>query len=76
MNKLVVSLPLTVIVSLSICSASGQVGTNRPSAAATVQSGSQSSPHPNDQRETAKKDKEVPASDVHEKTWASEVWLR
>ncbi len=36
---------------------------------------STSSPHSNEQRKTGKKTKEVSASDVQEKTWASEVWF-
>jgi hypothetical protein len=75
MSKLVASLLLTVIVSLPTCSASAQVATGSPSATATAQATSTSSPNPNEHRKTAKKTKEVSASDVQEKTWASEVWF-
>jgi hypothetical protein len=73
MSKLVASLLLTVIVSLPICSASSQVATGSPSA--TAQATSTSSAHPNEHRNSGKQTKEVSASDVQEKTWASEVWF-
>ena len=75
MNKLVISLLLTVTVSLPICSASAQIATSNPSATATIQATSTPSLRPNEHRETGKKTKEASASDVQEKTWASEVWF-
>jgi hypothetical protein len=75
MNKLVASLLVMVTVSLPICSASAQVATGSPSGTATAQATSTSSPHPTEYRKTGKKTKEVSASDVQEKTWASEVWF-
>jgi hypothetical protein len=73
MNKLVASFLITVAVALPICSAPGQVATGTPSV--TVQAISASSPQPNEHPKAGKKTKEVSASDVQEKTWASEVWF-
>ena len=75
MNKLIASLLVTVTVSLPICSASAQIPTGSPKATATAQATSTLSPRPNDHRKTGKNTKEVSASDVQEKTWASEVWF-
>lgn len=75
MNTLVVSLLVTVTVSLPIYSASAQVATSSPNVTGTAEVQSPSSPHSNEHRKTGKKTKEVSASDVQEKTWASEVWF-
>jgi hypothetical protein len=75
MNKLVASLLVMVTVSLPICSASAQVATGSPSGTATAQATSTSSPRPNEHSKAGKKTREVSASDVQEKTWASEVWF-
>lgn len=75
MNKLVASLLVMATVCLPICFASAQIVTGSPSAPAVAQATATSSPQLSEQRKAGKKTKEVSATDVQEKTWASEVWF-
>ena len=74
MNKLVASLLVMVTVCLPICFASAQIVTGSPSAPSVAQAAATSSPRL-EHSKAGKKTKEVSASDVQEKTWASEVWF-
>src|SRR5262245_53006471 len=73
MNKLVASLLVTVMALLLICSALGQISAGNPGA--TAQATSISSPHTTQYRKAGTETKEVSATDIREKTWASEVWF-
>jgi hypothetical protein len=75
MNKLIASLLATVTLSLPIGLASAQIVTGSPSTPAVAQATSPSSARPNERLKAGKKTKEVSATDVQEKTWASEVWF-
>jgi len=73
MNSLIALLLVTLTVSFPISPALGQIATDSPSA--TAQATFTSSPQRNEHRTINKKTKEVSASDVQGKTWASEVWF-
>ena len=73
MKRLVASFLITVTVALPICPAPRQVATVTPSV--TAQAISTSSPQPNEHPKAGENTKEVSASDVQEKTLASEVWF-
>jgi hypothetical protein len=73
MNTLIAVLLVTLTVSFPISQASGQIDTGSPSA--TAQATLTSSPDRNEHRKIDKKTKKISASDVQEKTWASEVWF-
>jgi hypothetical protein len=71
--KILRALLAAVIAFSPFCAGSAQVATDSPSA--TAEATSPSSPRPNEHRKADKKTKEVSASDVQEKTWATEVWF-